>query len=36
MTLHEDMFLKLIKIYGDQGLSLDRVITDTRFKALPL
>jgi hypothetical protein len=36
MTLHEDMFLKLISNYQASGLSLDRVITDPRFKALPL
>lgn len=36
MNLHEEMFLKLIKNYQDKGLSLDRVVTDSRFKDLPL
>jgi hypothetical protein len=34
--MHEELFLNLLKQYQDAGLSLDRIIKDSRFKALPL
>lgn len=34
--MHEELFLKLLDQYKQGGLSLDRVITDSRFKAMPL
>lgn len=34
--MHEELFLNLLAQYGNKGLSLDRVITDSRFKTMPL
>lgn len=34
--MHEELFLNLLKQYEQGGLSLDRVITDSRFKTMPL
>lgn len=34
--MHEELFLNLLKQYESKGLSLDRVITDSRFKTMPL
>jgi hypothetical protein len=34
--MHEELFLNLLKQYEQGGLSLDRVITDPRFKTMPL
>lgn len=34
--MHEDLFLNLLKQYEDKGQSLSRVVTDTRFKSMPL
>lgn len=34
--MHEELFLNLLNQYENKGLSLDRVITDSRFKTMPL
>lgn len=34
--MHEELFLNLLKQYEQGGLSLDRIITDPRFKTMPL
>lgn len=34
--MHEELFLNLLKQYESNGLSLDRIVTDHRFKAMPL
>lgn len=34
--MHEELFMALLKRYKDADMSLDRIIVDPRFKALPL